>query len=139
MIILDESIFPTTSDNELSASMESFNTINEHTAKIIEVVNTRAIRINNKIKSLLSKYLSNEFSKESKRIIQQSKQNKKNNITTNITREDTKYPEFENQLIDDLNKIISNEADKETYDYVKYKTFTHNNINVPSKLLRLIS
>ena len=139
MILLDESIFPSVSDNELSASMESFNTINEHTAKIIEIVNTRAIRINNKIKSLLSKYLSNEFSKESKRIIQQSKQNKKNNITTNITREDTKYPEFENQLIDDLNQIISNEADKETYDYVKYKTFTHNNINVPSKLLRLIS
>ena len=38
-----------------------------------------------------------------------------------------------------MNKIISNEADKETYDYIKYKTFTHNNINVPSKLLRLIS
>ena len=139
MISLDESIFPTTSDNELSASMESFNTINEHTAKVIEVVNTRAIKINNKIKSLLSKYLSNEFSKESKRIIQQVLQNKKNNITTNITREDTQYPKLEDQLINDMNQIILNEADKETYDYLKYKTFTNNNINVPSKLLRLIS
>ena len=137
MILLDESIFPSVSDNELSASMESFNTINEHTAKIIEIVNTKAIRINNKIKSLL--YLSNEFSKESKQIIQQSKQNKKNNVTTNITREDTKYPQFEDQLIDDINQIILNESAKETYDYLKYKTFTHNNINVPSKLLRLIS
>ena len=139
MISLDESIFPTTSDNELSASMESFNAINEHTAKVIEVVNTRAIKINNKIKSLLSKYLSNEFSKESKRIIQQVLQNKKNNITTNITREDTQYPKLEDQLINDMNQIILNEADKETYDYLKYKTFTNNNINVPSKLLRLIS
>ena len=139
MISLDESIFPTTSDNELSASMESFNTINEHTAKVIEVVNTRAIKINNKIKSLLSKYLSNEFSKESKRIIQQVLQNKKNNITTNITREDTQYPKLEDQLINDMNQNILNEADKETYDYLKYKTFTNNNINVPSKLLRLIS
>ena len=139
MISLDESIIPTTSDNELSASMESFNTINEHTAKVIEVVNTRAIKINNKIKSLLSKYLSNEFSKESKRIIQQVLQNKKNNITTNITREDTQYPKLEDQLINDMNQIILNEADKETYDYLKYKTFTNNNINVPSKLLRLIS
>ena len=139
IISLDESIFPTTSDNELSASMESFNTINEHTAKVIEVVNTKAIKINNKIKSLLSKYLSNEFSKESKRIIQQVLQNKKNNITTNITREDTQYPKFEDQLINDMNQIILNEADKETYDYLKYKTFTNNNINVPSKLLRLIS
>ena len=139
MISLDESIFPTTSDNELSASMESFNAINEHTAKVIEVVNTRAIKINNKIKSLLSKYLSNEFSKESKRIIQQVLQNKKNNITTNITREDTQYPKLEDQLINDMNQIILNEADKETYDYLKYKTFTNNNINVTSKLLRLIS
>lgn len=139
IISLDESIFPTTSDNELSASMESFNTINEHTAKVIEVVNTKAIKINNKIKSLLSKYLSNEFSKESKRIIQQVLQNKKNNITTNITREDTQYPKFEDQLINNMNQIILNEADKETYDYLKYKTFTNNNINVPSKLLRLIS
>ena len=139
MISLDESILPTTSDNELSASMESFNTINEHTAKVIEVVNTKAIKINNKIKSLLSKYLSNEFSKESKRIIQQVLQNKKNNITANITREDTQYPKFEDQLINDMNQIILNEANKETYDYLKYKTFTNNNINVPSKLLRLIS
>ena len=139
MILLDESIFPTTSDNELSVSMESFNTINEHTAKVIEVVNTKAVKINNKIKSLLSKYFSNEFSKESKRIIQQVSQNKKNNITTNITREDTQYPKFENQLINDMNQIISNEAEKETYEYLKYKTFTNNNINVPSKLLRLIS
>lgn len=139
MISLDESIFTTTSDNELSASMESFNTINEHTAKVIEVVNTKAIKINNKIKSLLSKYFSNEFSKESKRIIQQVLQNNKNNITTNITREDTQYPKFEDQLINDMNQIILNEADKDTYDYLKYKTFTNNNINVPSKLLRLIS
>ena len=139
MILLDKSIFPTTSDNELSVSMESFNTINEHTAKIIEVVNTKAIKINNKIKSLLSKYFSNEFSKESKRIIQQVLQNKKNNITSNITREDTQYPKFEDQLIDDMNQIILNEANKDTYEYLKYKTFTNNNINVPSKLLRLIS
>ena len=53
MIILDDTIFPTDSDNELSASMENFNTINEYTAKTMEIVNNRAIKINNKIKSVL--------------------------------------------------------------------------------------
>jgi hypothetical protein len=82
MILLDESIFPTTSDNELSVSMESFNTINEHTAKVIEVVNTKAVKINNKIKAYYQNTLvmsfqkslnelSNRFHKTRKIILQQ--------------------------------------------------------------------
>ena len=139
IIILDEAIFPTDSDNELSASMENFNTINEYTAKTMEIVNNRATKINNKIKSVLLKYFSGDFSKESKRIIQQTLKDKKNNISTNITREDTQYPKFEAQLMNNINQIILNEAEKEQYDYLKYKTFRNNDINVPSKLLRLIS
>lgn len=139
IIILDEAIFPTDSDNELSASMENFNTINEYTAKTMEIVNNRATKINNKIKSVLLKYFSGDFSKESKRIIQQTLKDKKNNISTNITREDTQYPKFEAQLMNNINQIILNEAEKEQYNYLKYKTFRNNDINVPSKLLRLIS
>ena len=139
MIILDDTIFPTDSDNELSASMESFNTINEYTAKTMEIVSNRATKINNKIKSVLLKYFSGDFSKESKRIIQQTLKDKKNNTSTNITREDTQYPKFEAQLMNNINQIILNEAEKEQYDYLKYKTFRNNDINVPSKLLRLIS
>jgi len=139
IIILDEAIFPTDSDNELSASMESFNTINEYTAKTMEIVSNRATKINNKIKSVLLKYFSGDFSKESKRIIQQTLKDKKNNTSTNITREDTQYPKFEAQLMNNINQIILNEAEKEQYDYLKYKTFRNNDINVPSKLLRLIS
>ena len=63
MIILDDTIFPTDSDNELSASMENFNTINEYTAKTMEIVNNRATKINNKIKSVLLKYFSGDFQK----------------------------------------------------------------------------
>ena len=139
IIILDEAIFSTDSDNELSASMENFNTINEYTAKTMEIVNNRATKINNKIKSVLLKYFSGDFSKESKRIIQRTLKDKKNNISTNITREDTQYPKFEAQLMNNINQIILNEAEKEQYDYLKYKTFRNNDINVPSKLLRLIS
>lgn len=139
IIILDEAIFPTDSYNELSASMESFNTINEYTAKTMEIVSNRATKINNKIKSVLLKYFSGDFSKESKRIIQQTLKDKKNNTSTNITREDTQYPKFEAQLMNNINQIILNEAEKEQYDYLKYKTFRNNDINVPSKLLRLIS
>ena len=139
IIILDEAIFPTDSDNELSASMKNFNTINEYTAKTMEIVNNRATKINNKIKSVLLKYFSGDFSKESKRIIQRTLKDKKNNTSTNITREDTQYPKFEAQLMDNINQIILNEAEKEPYDYLKYKTFRNNDINVPSKLLRLIS
>lgn len=139
IIILDEAIFPTDSYNELSASMESFNTINEYTAKTMEIVSNRATKINNKIKSVLLKYFSGDFSKESKRIIQQTLNDKKNNTSTNITREDTQYPKFEAQLMNNINQIILNEAEKEQYDYLKYKTFRNNDINVPSKLLRLIS
>lgn len=139
IIILDEAIFPTDSDNELSASMKNFNTINEYTAKTIEIVSNRATKINNKIKSVLLKYFSGDFSKESKRIIQQTLKDKKNNTSTNITREDTQYPKFEAQLMNNINQIILNEAEKEQYDYLKYKTFRNNDINVPSKLLRLIS
>ena len=139
IIILDEAIFPTDSDNELSASMKNFNTINEYTAKTMEIVSNRATKINNKIKSVLLKYFSGDFSKESKRIIQQTLKDKKNNTSTNITREDTQYPKFEAQLMNNINQIILNEAEKEQYDYLKYKTFRNNDINVPSKLLRLIS
>lgn len=139
IIILDEAIFSTDSDNELSASMKNFNTINEYTAKTMEIVNNRATKINNKIKSVLLKYFSGDFSKESKRIIQQTLKDKKNNTSTNITREDTQYPKFEAQLMNNINQIILNEAEKEQYDYLKYKTFRNNDINVPSKLLRLIS
>jgi len=139
MIILDDTIFPTDSDNELSASMENFNTINEYTAKTMESVNNIATKINNKIKSVLLKYFSGDFSKESKQIIQRTLKNKKNNISANITREDTQYPKFEEQLINDINQIILKEAEKEPHNYLKYKTFTNNNVNVPSKLLRLIS
>ncbi len=139
MIILDDTIFPTDSDNELSASMENFNTINEYTAKTMEIVNNRATKINNKIKSVLLKYFSGDFSKESKQIIQRTLKNKKNNISTNITREDTQYPKFEEQLIKDINQIILKEAEKEPHNYLKYKIFPNNNVNVPSKLLRLIS
>lgn len=139
MIMLDDTIFPTDSDNELSAAMENFNTINEYTAKTMEIVNNRATKINNKIKSVLLKYFSGDFSKESKRIIQRTLKDKKNNTSTNITREDTQYPKFEDQLINNINQIILKEAEKEPYNYLKYKTFTNNNINVPSKLLRLIS
>lgn len=139
IIILDEAIFPTYSDNELSASMENFNKINEYTSKIMEIVNNRSIKINNKIKSILQKYLSDDFSKESKRIIQQVLNDKKNNIKTNIAREDTQYPKFEKQILDNINQAILKEAEKELYDYLKYKTFSNNNVNVPSKLLQLIS
>lgn len=139
IIILDEAIFPTDSDNELSASMKNFNTINEYTAKTMKIVSNRATKINNKIKSVLLKYFSGDFSKESKRIIQQTLKDKKNNTSTNITREDTQYPKFEAQLMNNINQIILNEAEKEQYDYLKYKTFRNNDINVPSKLLRLIS
>lgn len=139
MIILDDTIFPTDSDNELSASMENFNTINEYTAKTMEIVNNRATKINNKIKSVLLKYFSGDFSKESKRIIKEALKDKKNNTSTNITREDTQYPKFEEQLINDINQIILKEAEKEPHNYLKYKTFPNNNVNVPSKLLRLIS
>ena len=139
IIILDEAIFPTDSDNELSASMKNFNTINEYTAKTMEIVSNRATKINNKIKSVLLKYFSGDFSKESKRIIQQTLKDKKNNTSTNITREDTQYPKFDAQLMNNINQIILNEAEKEQYDYLKYKTFRNNDINVPSKLLRLIS
>ena len=136
MIILDDTIFPTDSDNELSASMENFNTINEYTAKTMESVNNIATKINNKIKSVLLKYFSGDFSKESKQIIQRTLKNKKNNISTNITREDTQYPKFEEQLINDINQIILKEAEKEPHNYLKYKTFTNNNVNVPSKDIR---
>ena len=139
MIILDDTIFPTDSDNELSASMENFNTINEYTAKTMEIVNNRATKINNKIKSVLLKYFSGDFSKESKRIIKEALKDKKNNTSTNITREDTQYPKFEEQLINDINQIILKEEEKEPHNYLKYKTFPNNNVNVPSKLLRLIS
>ena len=119
--------------------MENFNKINEYTSKIMEIVNNRSIKINNKIKSILQKYLSDDFSKESKRIIQQVLNDKKNNIKTNITREDTQYPKFEKQILDNINQAILKEAEKELYDYLKYKTFSNNNVNVPSKLLQLIS
>ena len=139
MFTLDEQLFPVNANSELNSYMEHFNTINTYSAKIIEMVNEKSIKIINKIKILFHQYLNGNFKKECNHIRKILTAARKSNPNFDIPLENTSFPNFEQKLLDSINTTISTIAAKETDAIFKYYTYENEDKNLPTQFLRLIS
>lgn len=139
MFTLDEQLFPVNANSELNSYMEHFNTINTYSAKIIEMVNEKSIKIINKINILFHQYLNGNFKKECNHIRKILTAARKSNPNFDIPLENTSFPNFEQKLLDSINTTISTIAAKETDAIFKYYTYENEDKNLPTQFLRLIS
>ena len=139
MFTLDEQLFPVNANSELNSYMEHFNTINTYSAKIIEMVNEKSIKIINKIKILFHQYLNGNFKKECNHIRKILTAARKSNPNFDIPLENTSFPNFEQKLLDSINTTISTIAAKETDAIFKYYTYENEDKNLPTQFLCLIS
>lgn len=133
MISLDKTIFTAVTDDEGHASTKNFNKVNTITANVFEIISKRATDITNKIIESFRMYLNGSFRKESHRI--------RTELLPNgfVTREQTAFPELEDQLLYDINSKITEKEKSESLEYLKYTTYENDNDNLPSQVLQIIS